>query len=46
MTTDTSEKGLESLIVRAMAGQADLLSPPYVASETSTPCATKRWKLS
>jgi hypothetical protein len=25
MTTDTSEKGLESLIVRAMTGRVDLL---------------------
>ena len=39
MTTDTTEKGLESLIVRAMAGRADLVSPPYVVSETSTPIA-------
>ena len=39
MTTDTSEKGLESLIVRAMTGRTDLLSPPYVATETSTPVA-------
>jgi type I restriction enzyme R subunit len=39
MTTDTTEKGLESLIVRAMAGRADLISPPYVVSETSTPIA-------
>lgn len=39
MTTDTSEKGLESLIVRAMTGRTDLLSPPHVATETSTPVA-------
>lgn len=39
MTTDTSEKGLESLIVRAMTGRIDILSPPYVAAETSTPVA-------
>jgi type I restriction enzyme R subunit len=39
MTTDTSEKGLEGLIVRAMTGRTDLLSPPYVAGETSTPVA-------
>jgi type I restriction enzyme, R subunit len=39
MTTDTTEKGLESLIVCDMAGQADLISPPYVVSETSTPIA-------
>lgn len=39
MTTDTSEKGLEGLIVRAMTGRIDLLSPPYVPNETSTPVA-------
>jgi type I restriction enzyme R subunit len=39
MTTDTSEKGLESIIVRAMTGRTDLLSPPHVATETSTPVA-------
>jgi len=39
MTTDTSEKGLESLIVRAMTGRTDLLSPPHVATETSVPVA-------
>ncbi len=39
MTTDTSEKGLEALIVRAMTGRTDLLSPPYVATETSVPVA-------
>ncbi len=37
MTTDTSEKGLESIIVRAMTGRVGLVSPPYVASEASTP---------
>src|SRR5688572_25431684 len=37
MKTDTSEKGLESLIVRAMTGRPDLLSPPHVATETSVP---------
>ncbi|RKH91907.1 type I restriction endonuclease subunit R [Corallococcus sp. AB045] len=39
MITDTSEKGLEGLIVRSMTGRIDLLSPPYVPSETSTPVA-------
>ena len=34
-----SEKGLESLIVRAMTGRTDLVSPPYAPSETSTPAA-------
>ena len=39
MTTDTSEKGFETLIVRAMAGRTDLLVPPHVATETSVPVA-------
>jgi len=39
MTTDTTEKGLESLIVKAMTGRVDLLSPPHVATETSVPVA-------
>ncbi|MCK6528105.1 type I restriction endonuclease subunit R [Myxococcota bacterium] len=39
MKTDTTEKGLESLIVRAMTGRTDLLSPPHVATETSVPVA-------
>ncbi len=39
MTTDTSEKGLESLIVRAMTGRTDLLTPPHVATESSVPVA-------
>ena len=39
MTTDTSERGLEDLIVRAMAGRVDLLAPPHVATEASTPAA-------
>jgi len=39
VTTDTSEKGLESLIVRAMTGRTDLLSPPHVATESSVPVA-------
>ena len=39
MTTDTSEKGLENLIVRAMTGRTDLLVPPHVAVETSHPIA-------
>jgi len=40
MIMDTSERGLESLIVRSMTGRIDLVSPPYVASETSTPIAS------
>ena len=39
MPPDTTEKGLESLIVRAMTGRTDLLSPPYVATDTATPVA-------
>ena len=39
MTTDTSERGLEDLIVRAMTGHTDLLSPEHVATETSAPVA-------
>ena len=39
MTTDTSEKGLEDLITRAMTGRTDLLVPPHVATETSVPVA-------
>ena len=38
-TTDTSEKGLESLIVREMTGRIELLSPPHQATETSVPVA-------
>jgi type I restriction enzyme R subunit len=37
--TDTTEHGLESLIVRAMTGRTDLLSPPHQATETSVPAA-------
>ena len=39
MTTDTSEKGLEALIVRAMTGRTDVLSPAHSATETSVPVA-------
>lgn len=39
MTTDTSEKGLEDLITRAMTGRTDLLVPPHIATETSVPVA-------
>ncbi len=39
MTTDTTEKGLELLIVRAMTGRTELLSPPHQATETSVPVA-------
>src|ERR1041385_214299 len=37
MTTDTSEKGLEDLITRAMTGRTDLLVPPHIATKTSVP---------
>jgi len=37
MKTDTSEKGLEELIVRAMTGRTDVLSPAYIATETAAP---------
>ena len=39
MTTDTTERGLEDLIVRAMTGHTDLLSPDHVATEDSVPVA-------
>src|SRR5665647_1581104 len=39
MSTDTSEKGLEELIVRTMTGRIDVLSPEHVATETSVPVA-------
>ena len=39
MPTDVTEKALESLIVRAMAGRADLLDPPHVVTESSVPLA-------
>jgi type I restriction enzyme R subunit len=39
MTTDTSERGLEDLIVCAMTGHTDLLSPAHIATETSVPVA-------
>src|SRR5438270_6355478 len=39
MPTDTSEKGLESLVVRAMTGRTELISPPHQATETAVPVA-------
>ena len=39
MTTDTSERGLEELIVRAMTGRTDVLSPRHIATEISVPVA-------
>lgn len=37
--TDTSERGLEELIVRAMTGRTDVLVPAHIATETSSPVA-------
>ncbi len=39
MKTDTSERGLELLIVRAMTGRTELLDPAHRATETSVPVA-------
>ncbi len=39
MTTDMSERGLESLIVQAMTGRTDVLVPAHIATETSVPVA-------
>ena len=39
MTTDTTERGLEELIVRSMTGRTDVLVPAHVATETSVPVA-------
>jgi type I restriction enzyme R subunit len=39
MTADTSEQGLEALIVRAMTGRTDMLAPAYIATEASVPVA-------
>ncbi len=39
MTTDTTEKGLEALIVRAMTGRTDVLVPTHAATETTLPAA-------
>jgi type I restriction enzyme, R subunit len=39
MVTDTSERGLETLIVRAMTGRTDILVPRHVATETAVPVA-------
>jgi type I restriction enzyme R subunit len=37
--TDTTEQGLEALIVRAMTGRTDVLVPPHAVTETSAPVA-------
>jgi type I restriction enzyme R subunit len=39
MPTDTSERGLEELIVRHMTGRTDVLVPAHIATETSAPAA-------
>src|SRR6266498_97832 len=39
MKTDTSERGLEVVIVRAMTGRTDILVPAHAATETSVPVA-------
>jgi type I restriction enzyme R subunit len=39
MTSDTSEKGLEARILRALTGRTDVLVPAHVATETSVPVA-------
>ena len=39
MFTDTTERGLETLIVRAMTGRTDILVPGHVATETAVPVA-------
>jgi type I restriction enzyme, R subunit len=39
VTTDTTERGLEDLIVRTMTGRVALLSPEHVATATSVPVA-------
>jgi type I restriction enzyme R subunit len=39
MPADTTERGLEDLIVRAMTGRTDVLVPPHAVTETSTPVA-------
>jgi type I restriction enzyme R subunit len=38
-TTDTTERGLEETIIRAMTGRTDVLAPTHVATETSVPVA-------
>ena len=37
MTTDTSEKGLETLIMRHMTGSDGLAVPPNMAAESPPP---------
>jgi type I restriction enzyme R subunit len=39
LKTDTTERGLENLIVRAMTGRTEILVPPHQATDTATPVA-------
>lgn len=39
MTTNTKEAGLEELVLRAMTGRTDTLSPVHQATETAVPVA-------
>jgi type I restriction enzyme, R subunit len=39
MKTDTSERGLENLIVRDMTGRTDVIVPPHQATDTAVPVA-------
>src|SRR5215208_4098919 len=39
LPTDTSERGLEELLVRSMTGRTDVLAPAHVTTETSAPAA-------
>lgn len=39
MSTDTTEKGLEEFIIRAMTGRTDVLVPAYKPTGTNAPVA-------
>jgi type I restriction enzyme R subunit len=39
MTTDTTERGLELLIVRAMTGRTEIVDPPPLLTDTPVPVA-------
>jgi len=39
MPTDTTERGLETLIVQAMTDRTDMLVPAHLATETAVPVA-------
>ena len=45
MTTDTSEKGPGALIVGAITGRTDVLSPAHAATEISVPVAAGTGRL-